>query len=269
MTGPGSSCDERIYAGPSPSVGIVIGTFAATPYIHLQLEMRRRHYGSVPLLVNDDGSPAGDRLRGLCRDYGADFDSNPRRLRRQVGDLSAFCHGFAWAEQLELEILVKLSRRFITCHNWIPALQALAFESQMPTFSQCCDHFNFGFRTECIAVHCRSWRNSGAVERIRGHVERDEPVFVEGFVHQLARDTAAVGCARARQYVRLYPRLPDRDGYAPWPIMADRRVTRLPDVLWHDCDCPIDYYRIARLCGLNYGIEDFEDPNHGCGLGPE
>ena len=43
--------------GINPRVEATVGTFAAVPYIHLQLEARRRLYPHVPLLVHDDGSP--------------------------------------------------------------------------------------------------------------------------------------------------------------------------------------------------------------------
>jgi hypothetical protein len=143
---------------------------------------------------------------------------------------------------------VKMSRRFIPCHDWIADLQGLADESQMPTFSQSCDHFNFGFRTECIGFHCKSWRRAGAYDKIKGQVERNEPVFVEGFIHDLARQVAKGHSSRAAHaYMLRNPRSADRDGYAPWPIMPNRRTVRSPWLLWHDSDGVVDYCRAAAL----------------------
>ncbi|HWE96463.1 MAG TPA: hypothetical protein VG269_21050 [Tepidisphaeraceae bacterium] len=258
-----------IYSSPGPSIGLVVGTFAAVPYVHLQLESRRRHYPHIPLLVNDDGSPMGDELRELCGRYDAACISNSHRLRQTVGDLSAYVNGFDWAASLGLDILVKFSRRFIPLHDWSKGLQDLAFESQLPTFSQSCDHFNFGFRTECIGFHCQSWRASGAYERVREQVARNEPIFVEGFLHQLARQTAAESaCEASREYVRRHPRPPDRDGYAAWNLMPARRTTRRADLLWHDADGPFDYARAAAAMGLGYVERDFEDANQALGVGP-
>jgi hypothetical protein len=49
--------------------------------------------------------------------------------------------------------------------------------------------------------------------------------------------------------------------------MAEERTTRLPDVLWHDADQPVDYCRVARLYGLPYRLADFLDANQGFGPG--
>jgi hypothetical protein len=261
---------DRIYSDPHPTIGVVVGTFAAVPYVHLHLESWRRHYPSVRLLVNDDASPFGKRLAELCAHYGADFASNARRGRRTVGDLSAYTRGLEWAEPLGVDILVKMSRRFIPLCDWVPGLQKIAFESQMATFSQICEHFSFGFRTECIGFHCATWRAPAAFDPIRRLVDANEPVFVEGFIHQIARDVAARdACAAAKAYMQAHPRLPDRNGYAPWELMSDRRVTRRDDLLWHDAAEEWDYWRAASTLGLDYSVEDFADPNQGCGVGRE
>ena len=55
------------------SIGVVIGTFAAVPYIHLHLEAWRRLFPHIRLLVHDDASPEQERLRRLCAEYGCEF----------------------------------------------------------------------------------------------------------------------------------------------------------------------------------------------------
>src|SRR4051812_17433137 len=92
-----------------PRVGMVVGTFAAVPYIHLQLEARRRFYPGVPLLVHDDGSHRVADLRKLCARYGCDFEHNERRQPPCVGDLTAFVGGLLWADARGLDLLVKVS----------------------------------------------------------------------------------------------------------------------------------------------------------------
>jgi cephalosporin hydroxylase len=59
---------------PPVAIGLMVGTFAAVPYIHLQLEARRRLYPHVPLLVHDDGSTKRDDLQRLCAEYGCEFE---------------------------------------------------------------------------------------------------------------------------------------------------------------------------------------------------
>jgi hypothetical protein len=246
-------------------VGIVIGTFAAVPYVHVALECRKRLYPDIPLLVNDDGSPEAPKLRALCRQYGAFLIVNKGRKRPGVGDVSAFVHGLEWAAPRKLEILVKLSRRFIPLYNWVPQLQELAWRTQYATYSNECRYFQYGFRTECMAMHVESWRHSEVFERMRELVRRNEPAFVEGFVHNLARAIHLHNCDANRDYERRYPRPPDKDAYGLWDITGTDRTLRRPHVLWHDCDGGVDYNRIAKLLGLPYSTIDFEDANQGHG----
>lgn len=255
---------EKIYE-KSPKVGLVIGTFAAVPYVHLQLENWKRHYPQIPVLVHDDCSPLGRNIHYLCRQYGADFYSLPYRTRRTVGDMSSYVQGMDWACGQGIDIVVKFSRRFIPLHNWVPGLQATAMKSQFPTFSQRCVHFNFGFRTECIGFHLNSWESGLA--RIRETVEKNEPQFVEGFLHILAREIPL--CEDGARYSEQNPRENDCNAYAVWDIMDERRVTKRADLLWHDSDEPLDYARASHLYGLPYSLDDFLDTNQGFGIGDE
>ncbi len=59
---------RRILQTPKARVGVVVGTFAALPYVHLQLEARRRRWPGVPMLVHDDASPQQADLSALCRE---------------------------------------------------------------------------------------------------------------------------------------------------------------------------------------------------------
>ena len=56
-----------------PDIAIVVGTYGAVPYVHLQLESWRRFAGECPLIVHDDCSTEAAALRGLCQNYGAEF----------------------------------------------------------------------------------------------------------------------------------------------------------------------------------------------------
>jgi hypothetical protein len=252
---------HRIFETPEPSVALVIGTFAAVPYVHLALESRRRYFPSVPLLVSDDCSPAASELEALCRQYDAEFRRSSRRSGHRIGDVSSYVYGLEWATSLGVELLVKMSRRFIPLHNWVPDLRALAWETQYATYSQRCLHFNYGFRTECIGLHVAGWRSPAIQRDLREPLGRDQEVFVEGFIHRLARRIQGSACDLNRRHVALYPRHGDSDAYGIWPIMPDRRTTKKPDILWHDCDSPADYCRVSQLFGLNYSLEDFADPD--------
>jgi hypothetical protein len=247
----------------TPTIAAVVGTFGASPYIHLMLEARKRFWPEVPLLVSDDCSNQQERLAGLCKQYGAEFRSNARRMRWTVGDMSAYAAGLMWAK--DKDILVKLSRRFIPLRPWSLDLAKLAMETQDPTFSNVCDHFNYGFRTECIGMSVKTWIASGALADIESHVSDDRPVFVEGHLHNWARKLPI--CDMAKTYREANPRKSDRNGYAPWDLLSTSRMANLPDVLWHDPDQKEDYLQAAKELGLDYKIEDFADPNGGEGLG--
>jgi hypothetical protein len=256
---------HRIVEDPEPSVGLLIATFAAVPYVHLALESRRRHFPGIPALVHDDGSPEREQLAGLCARYDATFTGAPQRANPSVGDVAAFVSGLDWAAERGFDLLVKMSRRFIALHNWTPGLQRLAYETQYATYSMYCGHFNFGFRTECIALHVKTWLDSGVVDEMRALVARNEGTFVEGYLHNLARAVQKENCELNSEYELVHPRPPDADAYGLWDIMADKRTTRKPDILWHDSDEPVDYCRVALLYGLRYTAVDFEDPNQGHG----
>jgi len=204
---------RRIIDSQQPSVALVIATFASVPCVHLALEMWRRNCVHAPVLVHDDGSPCSDELHALARRYGAEFFSNRTRRRRTVGDLPAYLHGLEWAATLQVDLLVKMSRRFIVLRNWVLELQALAWMTQYATYSQRCLHFDFGFRTECVAFHLPSWHDGRAFGDLQERVEANEPVFVEGRLHDLARRVHRSACDLNRQYEQVHPRSPEADAY--------------------------------------------------------
>ena len=68
---------EAIFASPL-AVGLVVGTFAAVPYIHLHLEARRRFYPHVPLLVHDDASPARQNYGNFAMSTAASLRATTR-----------------------------------------------------------------------------------------------------------------------------------------------------------------------------------------------
>ncbi|HQU46293.1 MAG TPA: hypothetical protein PK867_26030, partial [Pirellulales bacterium] len=230
---------DRLYEKP-PRVGMVVGTYAAVPYIHMQLEARRRLFPDVPMLVHDDGSPAASDLKALCDQYGADFEANSERLPHHLGDMSAFVGGLKWAQCRQIELLLKVSRRWIFLADWTEDLRRLAMESQQATFSNYTQSYAFGFRTECVALAVRPWASPDffrdAVERIN----LGRRVFVEGYLHAFAIKLHEQGCAEALRWTREHPVHDKRRGYAAWPLMGTDRKDPNPSgkYLWHDSHSP-------------------------------
>lgn len=246
------------------SVGLVIGTFAAVPYVHLALESRRRNYPQIPVLISDDCSPKQDELRALCRSYGAEWVSNPRRLGWPTGDLSSFYNGFEWAEGRGLTFLVKMSRRFIPLYDWLPDFRRLASETGAATFGNECSQSGMKIRTECIGFDVRRWSDSGAAGKLRRIADSSgADLWVERFMYNLSLEVAGrPGGPRNAD-------APDANGrpFEPWSLVPSKRTTPRPDILWHNVDNAFDYCRVAVLFGLDYAVEDFADVNHGQGNG--
>lgn len=241
-----------------PKIGLVVGTFGSVPYVHLGLESWRRHYSAVPLLVHDDCSSSKEALASLCGRYGATFETNSGR-RQPGGDLSVFAGGFRWAQSLELDVLVKFSRRFIPLHNWFPGLCKLACETQYATFSNVCVDHRLGFRTECIAMHVHSWLLTGAVDKMRRDAMESRPNFVEGLIHGMSIEVAQRACRRNLEYVATHPKQHDHRGYGDWPLLGTSKAKPRPEVLWWNANPPRDYWQLSRAWELPYSLSDFEN----------
>jgi hypothetical protein len=182
--------------------------------------------------------------------------------------MASYVEGMEWAERHGTPYVVKMSRRFVPLADWSAGFCELADSSGMPTFSQVCEHHKYGFRTECIGFEIAGWKESGALDQIRRQVSADEPIFVEGFIHQLARSVAATHASeKGRRFMEQNPRPYDRNAYAVWDLMADSRVMPTSRFLWHDSHGPGDYGRVTGEWGLPYRESDFADANMGCGTG--
>jgi hypothetical protein len=258
---------QQIINSSEPSIGLVIGTFAAVPYIHLQLESRKRNYPNLPVLVHDDGSHLQKELRELCAQYNADFTSLEQRSTHFIGDMVAFVAGLDWAKEKKLDLLVKFSRRFIPLFNWLPEIQELAFMTQYATYSSRCVNHGFGFRTECVAMHVQSWFDTGAVERIREQIQINQGCFVEKFIHDLAREVHQLNCEQNREYEKFGGKPEPVAAYGDWLLSGIGRYVPRPRVLWHNYTSPSDYAQRAQNYDLKLTEVDFADPNQGQGEG--
>ncbi|MGO8670759.1 MAG: hypothetical protein ACLQVD_05265 [Capsulimonadaceae bacterium] len=250
---------------PDAKIGVVIGTYGTPSYIALQLATRRRHWPSVPVLIHDDSSPDYPELTDLCLSNGVDITRTPERCGWSLGDLSALISGLDWASRNNIELLVKISRRFILNHAWTFGLQQLAYGSQYPTYGCCCGHFGFRLRSECVAMHVPSWQASGIVRDMREMVS--DCRVIDGPIENWYQTTAyQVYLSQApftsRRFDYLFPRDPFWRGYAWWPVMGMSRLCRMPGVLWHDANSTEEYLDLARELGLGqYGLDDFIMPD--------
>ena len=253
---------DKLYNDRNLKIGVVIGTYAALPYIHLGLESWKRNYPHVSMLVHDDCSRSQNALEKLCLDYGADFESNSFRMPPCVGDLTAYYGGFEWAKEKNIDILVKMSRRFIPLFDWTKELIDKTQETQYATYTSYCDYFNFGFRSECVAMDVKTWEKNHLISSIKQKILVCEELFVEGYLHDLARRLEGKVCNQNTLYAQNNPRPIEKNGYGILDFMGDTRVKYKKDLLWHDSNIYVEYYHQALAYGIHYyNARDFENPN--------
>lgn len=253
--------------------GLVIGTYASVPYVHLQLEARRRNHPHVACLVVDDGSGASDKLRELCEAYGADFLGLAPRRGHVAGDMTAFVEGMEWARQGGIKFLVKFSRRWIPLVPWVSEMVDLFSLSEAPTLSARCEFHGFGFRSECVAMDVAAWIGTDAMAPLRSNIEGamrlvdprvnadNQHIFlVEHIVHQAATRAAAAAAPKWKADQVTHPPHPGCDNYTPWPLMGNSRRQRRDDVLWHEWARAEDYLRALNEWGITaYTMDDMID----------
>jgi hypothetical protein len=250
-----------------PLVGLVIGAFASVPYIHLHMESWHRYYPEIPVLVHDDCSPQAPELERLCRDYGADFVCNEVRYGHQAGDLSAYLAGIRWGQERKLDLLVKLSQRFVPIADWTQELQQLFQNAPWPTYTDECKPCRHAFRSESAVLHLSSW--APFIPVIEEGVSTRDFGIVENFMNNLALRVARLweerlngkeegtnaggeaggGCAAPRKW-----------GYQVWPLLGDDGTMPRANHLWHRAQGIGFYLALAQKYGLtDYLPGDFQD----------
>ena len=238
----------------TPLIGMVIGTFGTVPYIHLQLEARRRFFPHVPCLINDDASSNGPELFRLTKEYVCNFHSNDTRLHHSLGDVSVFVNGLKWARSNGLDILLKVSRRFIFLTDWTQSLSALAKESQFPTFCNFTSSFGFQFRSEAAALSVKLW-STEILRELNYATAKGKTIDVENVLHNMAKKCEQNICLQATQWRS------DNHcnrGYAEWQLLGTDRMRPSMNYLWHDWAGFDKYALLAQSWGLPYSLDDFK-----------
>lgn len=253
-------------------VGICIGTHASVAYVHLALETLRLNNPDVRVLIHDDSSDEQEALRSLAALYGADFVSTESRRMPTVGDMSAFAEALHWGSHEGLDIVVKCSRRFIIDRPFADGLRELMHNLRYATACAPCAHFSFGFRSELTAMAVEPWIRSGALVALDELVRQNQPHGLpEALYHEIARrvhkfahptssgadDDHHPACDYVVRSEQRYGRRNEQgsdswDSYAWWPLMGLSRVSRVPGVLWHDIDGPLEYAALAQYYHLPY-----------------
>jgi hypothetical protein len=253
----------RFY-GKTPSIGVVYGTYGSTAYVELQLEALRKYNPLIPVLVHDDCSSRFKELMKLSSRYDTDLHySTIKAGNSDLGDLCVFVQGLLWAKKKGLDILVKISRRWVTIKPWVDKLKAIAYTTQFPTYSSFCTYFKLGFRTEVIALGVQPWFSSGFVEETLATISRGKvESIVEQYIHHWAQTVIGSTCWYNKNLLSLLPI--DQPfggcmrGYGVWGhMMGESRMAPPKKQLWHDLHNPHDYARNAASLGLSLTPEAF------------
>lgn len=190
-----------------PSIGLTISTFGTPEYIKLAMEVMKRNNISVPVLVHDDSSDE-KTLKAVCKEYKCDFLSTEYRHGHFAGDVRALYSGILWAADENLDILVKMSRRFIPLFNWHKSLLETIQKSSNSTYGNRCKHFKFPLRTECVAYVVKDWINK--LEDLEKVIKKNRD-SIEHDIFNIAKS------------------------FGVWEEIGDNRMRKMPNVLWHDC----------------------------------
>ena len=234
------------------NIGLAVTTCGTAPYVHLHLEVAARMFGhrGIPLLVCNDGDTADEEIEAinrLCDQYGADPMAGPH-LGHSWGDLRSIQWAIEWAEKNRVDVVAKMSRRFIPLTPWRHSLLCLASNNPWcAAFARRHDDRRDGlFRTDCFAIRVSSWQNEkvkGAFDiwqaKGREFVEAGKPrdVNVEPLIYSLVK---CIG------------------GWQHWDLIGQNFYRPYEKAMQWRGVLPCHYGDLSRSLGLPYTDADFE-----------
>lgn len=208
-------------------LGLVITTFGTPDYVQLALEVIKSHNIKMPILIHDDSS--GDvNLINLCKKYRCEFMSTTSRYGHLAGDVKALQNALMWASEKNIEVLVKMSRRFIPLFDWTKSLIELIKKAPHRTYGNRCEHFRYPLRTECVGYTVKDWINN--LNEMQKIVNKNR-CCVENDIFNIAKS------------------------FSTWHEIGNNRMRKMSNILWHDC-CP-DYEYIQELKKYRQRIPKF------------
>lgn len=214
--------------------GVVIGHYDMPDLIDLQIRVLRDTCGPVPVLVHDDHSPSQSRLRAICDRHNVEVvQSGLSNIGHAGGDLGAFYKGLVWAKKNGIEVLCKLSQRFIPIRpDWLNEGAAALLTSGLSTLTDACIEGRnaLPLRTEAILLKVDRWTQDRPLKLVRPR--RVFPYSGEAIV---AQALSTIG-----------------GGFGVWPFLGGPdRTRRNPNYLWHTCNTVADYKALADRYGVH------------------
>ncbi len=208
------------------NTGIVIGSYEQPDFLRLNLAAIRRHCGDIPVLISDDRSSF---------DFGEFTDDHTNVVRPEVrqghygGDLAAFRSGLRWAADQSVEVLYKLSQRFvIDLEGWDQTWGQMLVGSGYATLGRSCAFHSFRLRTEAVGLDVARWAPVADRLILDGRMPED-----------IVADVA--------------------DGLGPtltWRMLSPARPTRAESIIFREANYEVDYAVLARRLGVRQGWYD-------------
>lgn len=229
---------------PVENIGLVLSTCGTVPYVHLQLENAARMFGrgGIPILVVNDGDEprqGADKLAALCEEYGVEFQAFPY-AGHCCGDLRAIVTGLRWADEHNIQLLAKFSRRFIPLVPWrYKLLAAAATNRRAAAFSRFHnDRQGTLFRTDGIVFRVGKWMAPEVMS-----------VFDE---------TLELGRQNVHVENMIWSQVKTIGGWELWDLHGPDFYRAHQDVMqWRGC-LPCHYGDLARAFSLPYNDDDFD-----------
>lgn len=240
--------------------GIVIGSYNMPDVIRLQFACIRHNCGpDVPILISDDCSDGVEPTPNPASFFGRLVDlahrspncylwPNVDRIGHAGGDMAAFWKGIVWGGMTGLDVVFKLSQRYvIDVPNWDQNSARLLLDSGLSTLGRRCAFHGFDLRTEAVGMRIDRWHRPDILAHL---TPRRVAWAAEGVLWDDVRD-------------RLEGRL------CEWPLMSPARPHAAPGVLFRESNAPREYADLAERLGLgrlNFETRDSNQlPNYALG----
>lgn len=221
--------------------GIVIGHYNNPEALELNLAAIRHHCGNITVMISDDCSegfgpiPSStfSRVIELGEKYNALIWPNAGHLGHNGGDVSAFWKGVVWGKATQLDIVFKLSQRFIfDTPNWAYQWAEILKNSPYATLGHGCLKYNWKVRTEAMGFKVDAWSEPKLLSKL---TPRSLGIYCEKLVELLLNDHFGG---------ELYQ----------WGILSSARNLPKDGYLFREANTPDDYKKLAERLGLSLRV---------------
>jgi hypothetical protein len=213
--------------------GTVIGSYNMSNAVLLQVTAIRHHCSNMPILISDDCSDPSEfnKIIQIVKvNENVSIWPNPTRIGHAGGDMAAFWKGIIWGDHDNLEVVFKLSQRFIIdVPEWDQRGAEELYRSGLSTLGRSCAFHKFNLRTEAVGMRIDRWHKPEILDHL-------SPKKLNGL---MAEDVL---------FDDVKHRLDGR--ICRWDVMSRARPWASPHVIFREANSPQDYRRLAAKFGL-------------------